>query len=406
MPNLCQTTLRIAILGWAATLACSTGAEDKAAQTRLFAAPAKGSVDPFRPSRLATVELPVALGGYCAVSLRDQQEWVQGVRQIQVVFDGQIYWFAGQRELGIFSARPHEYMPVLGGDCVVTFASTGDRVPGNLRCGLAHNGRIYLFAGDSQREHFRKHPSQYADADLAENGNCIVTWIDEARRAAGLPETVAIVNGMRYMFAGDFERRTFAQNMARYGVKRQLLTSIASQHGRTRVESPTPSKSTQTERKSSHKAQPLPTEDDGSESVGSTRFVMDGYCPVSILTNSVWVRGSFQYEVEYEGSRYLLAGEQEKQQFLASPKKFLPAAGGNCIVSQTDRNEELPGIVKYTIYDPETEQLFLFAGAEEKAAFAADPEKYRAQVVGKMSEAPKQIEAEAPATQQEADLNQ
>ncbi|MCH8855255.1 MAG: hypothetical protein IIA03_03190, partial [Proteobacteria bacterium] len=62
-----------------------------------------------------------------------------------------------------------------------------------------------------------------ANGDLAHAGKCLVSQVDQGRDVTGLPETVAVVNGLRYHFAGAYQRGLFAANMAHYGVRRELL---------------------------------------------------------------------------------------------------------------------------------------------------------------------------------------
>jgi hypothetical protein len=120
-------------------------------------------------------QLPLALGGYCVVTLRDRQQWQPGDSRIAAAFDGQCYRFAGIRERDIFTASPEFYAPMLSGDCPVTLAETGDRVPGRLECGVLHEGRLSFFADDSRRQKFFEQPQQYDDVDLALGGLCPVT---------------------------------------------------------------------------------------------------------------------------------------------------------------------------------------------------------------------------------------
>ena len=178
---------------------------------------------PYLPSDLLDAELPVALGGFSTVALRDNQQWLAGSQHIQLVFDGQIYWFSGERDRDIFAAAPQQYAAVLGGDCVVTYVNSSKRVMGKLEYGLIHARRLYFFAGSGEREEFRSDPSRFANGDLAHEGKCLVSHIDQGRDVTGLPETVAVVNGLRYHFAGAHQRGLFAGQMAHYGVRRELL---------------------------------------------------------------------------------------------------------------------------------------------------------------------------------------
>ncbi len=342
---------------------------------RLYDKPRLDSGDPFRPSDFKDLQLPVVARGYCVVSLHNQQRWIAGEMRSQLVFDGQIYWFAGSRERDIFAAAPHSYTPALGGDCVVTFVETGDRVAGKTEAALLYDDRIFLFAGHEQRERFRTHPEQYANSDLARHGMCLVSLVDEEKKVAGLPETLAIVNGLRYQFAGAYQRNQFATNLARYGVKRQLRT--AQQDGSSEKLVTQPAASGSGPRGSAEKpqeAKPLPK--NSSDSPDVVRVAMEGYCPVSITDKHLWVRGTYQHQAQYDGKTYLLTGEKERQLFLTDPEKYVPALGGDCVATKTNTGNLVPGSVYHSIYVKKEKKFYLFAGPEQAQAFKANPEKY------------------------------
>jgi YHS domain-containing protein len=128
---------------------------------------------------------------------------------------------------------------------------------------------------------------------------------------------------------------------------------------------------------------------------------MEGYCPVSIQEQGMWVRGSYQNLVKHEGRKYLLAGEKEKQLFREDAQRYVPALRGDCIVSLTDEGKLLPGSVYHPlIYEG---KLYLFAGPEQKRAFKAEPTNY-VKPAAEAEEAPAESEAptdeEAPSEQQ------
>ena len=338
------------------------------AQDRLYAEPKLSGANPFLPSEFQNVQLPVAMGGFSVVALRDRQQWVAGQSQFQLIFDGQIYWFAGPRDRDIFAAAAQEYAPALGGDCVVTYVDTGQRTPGKLEFGLIHARRLYFFAGMSEREQFRGNPTHYATGDLAKEGHCLVSQIDEGKIVVGLPETVAIVGGLRYHFAGAHERRLFASDPSHYGVQRMLLSAPYQQTLQSAAPLAVNSDSPGTEKA----ALPRPKED--SEVPDDQHYAMEGYCPVSIQQQGIWVHGSYQNHVDYEGKRYLLAGDKEKKLFLENPERYAPVRGGDCLVSKADEGSLTPGSVYHSlIYEG---RLYLFAGPKQVQAFKADPIRY------------------------------
>ena len=338
----------------------------------LLAEPKTGATSPFLPRLKSGIRLPVAVNGFCVVSLREQQRWVTGREAYQEIFDGQIYWFASLRTRAMFAANPQRYVPALAGDCVVTYEDTGVRTRGDPEHGLLHGQRLFFFASSSDKARFAAAPDRYRVADLACDGQCIVNQIDEGRQIAGLPETTTIVNGMRYRFAGLHQQRTFLTDMDHYGVFRTQ---------------PTPQTSTPT----SNVAAPPPPlvpkiiSPDGSGETeksppAQSAFArtlsdaLDGYCPVTIREQGTWVEGKPGYAVQYDGQRYLMANAAKQQQFLQEPTVYLPALGGDCAVTWMDSKQRVPG----TIYHASQfeERLYLFASDERKQEFKADPPSY------------------------------
>ena len=76
-----------------------------------LAKPKPQNANPFLPSANRDIRLPVTLEGFCVVTLREQQKWQLGSEANQLVFDGQLYWFAGQRQRAMFAATPNVTSP-------------------------------------------------------------------------------------------------------------------------------------------------------------------------------------------------------------------------------------------------------------------------------------------------------
>ena len=106
------------------------------------------------------------------------------------------------------------------------------------------------------------------------------------------------------------------------------------------------------------------------------KLAMEGYCPVSIREEGVWVRGSLSYPVEIGEKIYLLAGEAQQEKFQKKPEQYAPILNGDCIVTFADSKKRIAGSVFYSKRSEDNTQLFLFLGAEEKRLFEADPQKY------------------------------
>jgi len=129
----------------------------------------RADVDPKVP--------PLALDGYCPVTLSAKEQWAKGDPRYGVIHRGRTYLFAGPEEAKRFFADPDHYAPVLSGMDVVIAVEENRQVPGRREYGAWYEGRVFLFAGDASYRKFDQDPTRYAAA--AAQGNTIT-----ARRPA------------------------------------------------------------------------------------------------------------------------------------------------------------------------------------------------------------------------------
>lgn len=104
------------------------------------------------------------------------------------------------------------------------------------------------------------------------------------------------------------------------------------------------------------------------------RAALEGYCPVCIVEMKRWVRGNPANQVTYDGKTYYFPSGRQKEMFLADPAKYVPALGGDCTVCYAKMGQRVPGSVRYASLH--RNRLFLFASAQQKKEFVAQPEKY------------------------------
>ncbi|MGB9689013.1 hypothetical protein [Thermogutta sp.] len=179
--------------------------------------PAGSATKAIEPSSGSTSRMaPLALEGYCPVSLHTVYKWVKGDPSIRTVFDGHTYYFANEQGKQMFLAAPEKYVPALGGDCVVSLVKTGKRVPGNIRYAVFHDGRLFLCANADAKSTFLADPSGYVDADLAYGGYCVVCRVGMQQMVRGRPEFMVIHKGLRYLFASAAQRDEFLANPSKY----------------------------------------------------------------------------------------------------------------------------------------------------------------------------------------------
>lgn len=344
----------------------------------------------FGPPEAEPAKLPMAADGYCVVSLHDRREWVTGDMTTSVLFDGRQYAFASRRERDIFAAAPIVYAPVLSGDCPVTFAETGQRAAGKVQFGVVQGGRIYFFADEAARARFVAEPARFENADVADGGKCLVSRVEYRRDVAGLPETAVLTGGLRRLFAGAYEQRLYLQQHARYdaasaasGAAAAAPPADANVGDGWRPSAPASgaSNATQSAEAAAEGGEPAEgpsddTEEESSESdlAAGAEPVMGGYCPVMQHDKNAWVRGRYEHHVKIDGLLFLTAGAPEREAMLADPAKYIPALGGDCPVSLVDYGERESGSTFHAAQYKG--RLYLFADAERKAAFAAQPKRY------------------------------
>ncbi len=122
---------------------------------------------------------------------------------------------------------------------------------------------------------------------------------------------------------------------------------------------------------------------------GSMPLGLEGYCPVTLAERGVWTEGRAQWGVRHRGRTYLFAGPEQQQAFLASPDRFSPALSGDDPVLAIEQGKSLPGRRAYGV--TYQSRIYLFASAESRAAFTANPERFTAPVM--LAERPAPVDA-------------
>lgn len=101
---------------------------------------------------------------------------------------------------------------------------------------------------------------------------------------------------------------------------------------------------------------------------------LQGHCPVRLIKMNKPVKGNREFASTYDGRTYLFASAKDMKTFDANPVAFVPALGGNCVVSKTDEGSIVPG--KAAFHVVHGARLYLFPSPKEQEMFEAEPEKY------------------------------
>jgi YHS domain-containing protein len=105
--------------------------------------------------------MPLGLEGYCAVSLAEKGQWVEGRAQWGARHRGRTYLFAGPEQQQAFLSNPDRYAPALSGDDPVLACDTGKQIAGQRRYGVTYQARTYLFSSPETRTAFAANPQRY-----------------------------------------------------------------------------------------------------------------------------------------------------------------------------------------------------------------------------------------------------
>ena len=112
------------------------------------------------------VEVPLALEGFCPVTLCMEERWASGNPAYCTMYQGHIFRFSSLEALTIFAQDPANYIPVAMGEDVVLMADRNKRVEGNRKFGAWFQGRIFLFSSQESLDAFENRPEFYREIAL------------------------------------------------------------------------------------------------------------------------------------------------------------------------------------------------------------------------------------------------
>jgi len=95
------------------------------------------------------------------------------------------------------------------------------------------------------------------------------------------------------------------------------------------------------------------------------------YCPVALLEKAALVEVDSAHTAVYAGSRYFFGSAEAKAKFAAEPEKYVPARGGECLVTLAETQKEVIGSDKFpVVYDG---RIYLCASEQARQKFLAEP---------------------------------
>jgi len=105
---------------------------------------------------------PLALDGYCPVSVTDKMVWKRGDVRYGAVHRGRTYLFPSDAEQKQFLGDPDRYSPVISGNDPVLALEKGETVSGKREFGLMCQNRMFLFANKESYDKFCRDSKRYA----------------------------------------------------------------------------------------------------------------------------------------------------------------------------------------------------------------------------------------------------
>jgi len=105
---------------------------------------------------------PLGLDGFCPVSLKEKQAWVPGDVRFGMQHHGRTYLFASPDEMQRFQMNPDRFSPVMSGDDPVIALDQGQHVAGSRMYGVSYADHVYLFCSEQTLQVFQQNPNRYA----------------------------------------------------------------------------------------------------------------------------------------------------------------------------------------------------------------------------------------------------
>lgn len=125
-------------------------------------APARDTMD--KAIRPCDVSLPVAMDGFCPVSMIVRAELTHGSDNACLAYKGRRYLFRGEAERSMFQNNPERFLPAENGLCVVTWAEEHRWIPGQIRYPAIFGDHVFFFNSETVRQKFLDDPERYVDS--------------------------------------------------------------------------------------------------------------------------------------------------------------------------------------------------------------------------------------------------
>ena len=182
---------------------------EKPGNSERDAVPNAAQGSPERQASQPTNEEPLALAGYCPVSLVRDRKLVLGQTKYTVSHAGWKYRFTSLDSSDCFRKEPNSYVPAKNGSCPVNQMDHGKTRAGDPRWGVLYKSHLFVCATEEDRGRFLENPDRYALVDVAERGFCPHCIRESGLLVRGEQRHEVVRQGWRYWFPDEAHRDAF-----------------------------------------------------------------------------------------------------------------------------------------------------------------------------------------------------
>ncbi len=111
-------------------------------------------------------------------------------------------------------------------------------------------------------------------------------------------------------------------------------------------------------------------------------LALEGFCPVELCERQRWTPGDPRYGLVHRGRTYLFAGAEQRDRFNADPDRYAPILSGTDIVLAIEQGRQLDGLRRHGVFY--NGRVYLFSSEESLQRFAQRPDFYADQALQAM----------------------
>ena len=167
--------------------------------------------------RAKASDMPVEpLGHYCPVTLLEKAVLQEVGTMHTATYAARRYYFADQNARKRFAENPERYVPARGGECLVTLVEEKREVAGSKEFPVVYDGRIFLCASQTEREHFLNNPVAYSSEDVRHPGVCSHCKEPISAKSGDRSRFQIRFGGSRYLFPDKAHMEAFLLSPLKY----------------------------------------------------------------------------------------------------------------------------------------------------------------------------------------------